>query len=396
MTERDVFEHRLRAALLRHVADGPTEYDALAFARSVAAKEPRRHGLRGLATALTWRSLAIPRLAWVLLLLAALLAAVVAGMLVIGSRPTTPFPAVLPPIGQTYACPAGSTPDRAGPTDQVRPVVPRDAGAMAFDRRAGRLVALADGAAGIETWTFDVCTNTWTRMHPDQEPSSIGWWPIVYDVDSDVSILVAADRVWVYDLQDDTWTEMSAAPTGATPWAYDPRSGFVVAGGYNAPENLWEYDAETDMWTPIHQANPDGADPPYVVYDASVDRFLGFGGGTWLFDIRTGTWSSSGAAETPNVTAGFGWQAPRIAYDEAAERTVVFGNDRLALYDATADRWEVLDAVTGWPEPAVLSMTYDPVNERLIGCAWMWPDAEAGVFAFDLATREWTVLLEVP
>jgi len=81
MAELDVFEGSLRAALLRHVADGPTEFDALAFARSVAAKEPRR---RGLAATLPWRQAAFPRFAWILLV-AALLAVLAAGLLVVGS-----------------------------------------------------------------------------------------------------------------------------------------------------------------------------------------------------------------------------------------------------------------------------------------------------------------------
>ena len=74
MAEPDVFERRLRAALVRHVHDEPTEFDALGFARMVAAKEPRRHGRKAI---LRWRPAAVPRVAWVLLL-AALLTAMVA------------------------------------------------------------------------------------------------------------------------------------------------------------------------------------------------------------------------------------------------------------------------------------------------------------------------------
>lgn len=44
MTEREVFETRLRAALSLHLANGPSDFDALGFARIVAAAEPRRYG----------------------------------------------------------------------------------------------------------------------------------------------------------------------------------------------------------------------------------------------------------------------------------------------------------------------------------------------------------------
>ncbi|HEY5630272.1 MAG TPA: hypothetical protein VIR16_12260, partial [Candidatus Limnocylindrales bacterium] len=76
MSEPSVFEGRLRAALRHRVADGPTEFDAVGFARSVAAAEPRRRGLaRGLLgrrrapDAVPWGRSAVPSLAWLLVAL---------------------------------------------------------------------------------------------------------------------------------------------------------------------------------------------------------------------------------------------------------------------------------------------------------------------------------------
>jgi hypothetical protein len=345
---------------------------------------------------------------------AALLTALAGGMLIAGSRqlpklravvppvPTAePSARVMPPAMPAFVCPPGSTPDTPGPLDQARPAGPQTA---AFDRRAGRLVVLADtltGAeiTGVETWTFDVCSNTWTQMHPDQQPPTTGY-QLVYDVDSDVTILISYGKVWVYDLQADSWNQKDGPQTGATLWAYDPRSGLVVAGSDDVQQGLLDYDVEGDTWIPIHHTNlpADGGPPSIVAYDASVDRLIAFdypGAETSLLDLRTGTWSSSGA-QTPIVIAGFGMSAPTIEYDEAAERTVIFGNDRVALYDATGDRWEVLDAAAigrpdGWPT----SMVYDPVNERLVGCRWLpLYERKVDVVALDLVTREWTVLLE--
>ena len=89
------------------------------------------------------------------------------------------------------------------------------------------------------------------------------------------------------------------------------------------------------------------------------------------------------------------WGAPpAIAYDEAAQRTVVFG-DGLAAYDATADRWEVLiDPADRDPSDWLpSSMVYDPVNRRLVGLGRGVVADQGGVVAFDLATRERLVLL---
>jgi hypothetical protein len=280
---------------------------------------------------------------------------------------------------------------------------------MAFDRLAGRLVAVTDTGDGVETWTFDLCTNTWTQMHPSHEPPGFDWAELVYDIDSDVTVVVAnwerdaargqGAEVWAYELQADTWTKKGVAPTIGAFLAYDPASGLVVA----APgPDLWSYDVETDTWTRTHQANGQATGPtdnPVIAYDGSVDRLVAYGdraGGSheaWLFDIRTDTWSRPGA-ETPLVIAGYGWSAPAIAYDEAAQRTVVYGNGRFIAYDATEDDWEIIDQVLDLPSFAWDMEAYDPVNARLVGWGQGGVVDQGGVTAFDLVTCEWTVLLE--
>ena len=307
---------------------------------------------------------------------------------------------------------------------------------MAFDRHAGKLVALAGTVAGpVETWTFDVCTNTWTRMYPDREPQPGGFGQLVYDVDSDLTIASDSTRMWAYDLEENTWTEKGPfAPFAYARFPglrfYDPVSGFVVALGDDGDDDtlgleLWSYEVETDTWTPLRQADTLGIGPHYefFAYDASVDRLVAyanawwhwdgdwhFGATTWLFDLRTGTWSGTGAVTPSEFSAGmWGW-VPGIAYDEAAERTVMLGQGHSAAYDAIGDRWETLyegsasedqlAACGTRPECRQMpQLVYDPVNERLVvyggfiptAAGEVWPD---GMSAFDTRTREWTLLLE--
>ena len=312
----------------------------------------------------------------------------------------------------------GSTPDTAGPVAQERP---DELSGMAFDRRAGRFVALTGALTRSgETWTFDVCANTWTRMHPNgQAPPSTGG--LVYDVDSDVTIASDSSRIWAYDLEADTWTEMGRVPVEGGDVVlrfFDPFSGLVVALGNSGDVGtpglaLWSYEVETDVWTPIHQANPPviGPQAESFAFDASVDRLVAYaapepsGASTWLFDLRTGTWSATSAA-TPEFLFGWG-PGPAIAYDEAAERTVVSGQGHWAAYDASADSW-ASTSVTPSADQACGSdprcrpgyqMVYDPVNERLIAyggtverttCVWGTAD---DLWAFDLGTGSWTLLV---
>jgi len=393
MAERDRFELDLAAALRAYLEEAPTEVRPTELARHFATAYPH-----GTATFGSWRFAALPRLAWALLL-AGLLAALVGGTLLVGSQLQRRLPAVVPPVGQVYECPPGSNPDKPGPVDQARPA--DEYSAAAFDRRAGRLVVVTISGDGVETWTFDVCTNTWAQMHPDREPPRFDWAILHYDIDSDATLWVSEDvisgvtsgKVWAYDLQTDTWTEKRAAPTsGIRSLAYDPVSGLVVAAVNSAtweyPDRaeLWTYDVETDTWAPIDRVDELGY--AAIAYDASVDRLVAYGDQTWLFDIRSGTWSTS-AAKRPDVA---GWGGPELVYDEVAERTVVFMQTPLTAYDASTDRWAILAAADA-VSPTL--MAYDSANRRLVGWgSGGWGLPEGAVEALDLATGEWTVLLE--
>jgi hypothetical protein len=80
MSELDPFETRFAVAYRRYLAEAPVRADPVAVARRVAAAAPRRQGLAG------FRPFGLtPATAWVLLLLAALLLALVGGALVAGS-----------------------------------------------------------------------------------------------------------------------------------------------------------------------------------------------------------------------------------------------------------------------------------------------------------------------
>jgi hypothetical protein len=141
MAEHDIFERRLRAALVRHVDGGPTDFDALGFARAVAAKEPRRHGL----DALRWASPA-RTLAWAALL-ALLLVALGASLLVIGALRPAPSPALhdvsLVPTGIDVL-----TPDSGA---YGRTVV--DGEGKIWAPEVGRLVQFDPASGSARTWT---------------------------------------------------------------------------------------------------------------------------------------------------------------------------------------------------------------------------------------------------
>jgi hypothetical protein len=450
MAETDVFERRLRAALVRRTDGGPNDFDALGFARLVAEKEPRRHGL---GAVLGWRRAGVPRAAWVLLLVG-LLTALIAGTLAVGARRPdhavviTPSPTpsatattapdegtdilattMARPLPAQATCPPGSNTDAPGPTDQERPSA-SDAGAMALDRHAGRIVLLENtarvaGAMGELTWTFDVCTNTWQRMSPFFEPPDADGG-LVYDADSDRTLAItSAGGFWSYDLAADRWTDRGLFPeTGrgthfGTGAVYHDPSGLVIVyhGG-----GMWAYDVDTNTLTTVRQW-PDlslpadsglpagkiafGYDSDHNVVVAVVSPDGEAPGETWTFDPGTGSWRLEGSQLTrTNSSLVYGrnpggyfppteWGG-RSVFDEATGLTV-FVNDASTWvegYDAGQRAWRTLSLVNdgnwgggGWCDR--IPPVYDPLSARIVCRGY-----GSGVSAFATATGQWRWLLE--
>jgi len=418
MNERET-ERRLRDWL---DAQAPTVVpDGLRRAVAAVPATVPLGWLDRLAATLGPRRAAVPRSVWALLLLAGLLAALVGGALLVGSQPARKLPAVVPPVGRVYECPPGSNPDKPGPVDQARP--PSD-GYMAYDRTFGKIVLVgAREQGGWETWTFDVCTNTWTRMHPASEPDVGGFGMLAYDTAARRTMsMFPYGWVWAYDLASDTWTKTAGPPEDlgtvreAVRMVYDPVARRIVALRLGSPSRIWTFEGAAGVWQPVDQDQdvfPYAAPhlQPLLAYDASVDRLVSYyGGEVRRFDIRAGTWSPPGTT-SPQFGYGGGYFSlgGEIAYDEAAQRTVLFNMGHVIAYDAAADRWETLygppsDGCGIRPECRNLhSMVYDAVNERLVvyggnvhtgaeSPGWWGPSDD--VLAFDTRTREWTVLLE--
>ena len=426
MTERDAFELRFHAAVRGYVGRVSSDLDPASLAHEIAAAKPRRAGLA--ATLLRRPGLAVPRLAWALLLAAGLLAATIGGMLIAGSRPQPQLPAVVPPVLPAFECPAGSNPDVPGAVGQARPPLAFTS-PMAFDRRAGRIVTLApvDGEHA-QTWTFDVCANTWTRMADG--PVFAGSDALVYDANSDLTITVdtGTRRVWAYDLASDTWTAKGLAPMtgyaggGRPRLVYDPVSGDVIEAYAVKPDlnpdlsrvdsDVWRYDVETDTWTAVAAVGVSAG--VLLAYDTVVDRLVtydigGYSARTRLVDIRDGAWAEPGAP-TPNIRINWLLAGTEVTYDESSHRTVIFNLGRMIAYDAVADAWSTIieePMSSGWPPclgprcRAFATTIYDPVNERLVVYGGEYQDTSStpavqtsSVLAYDLATRTWSVLLE--
>jgi hypothetical protein len=338
------------------------------------------------------------------------------------------------PAPPRATCPAGARPDVAGSFDQERPE-PR-VGAAAFDQESGLVIVVTDTA----TWTFDVCSNTWSQTS-DTGVGVPGSGPdvAVYDADSD-RVVAWRSAGWgaveVYDANTETWTDMDVSlPATLDKAVYDPVSGLIVAVASDNAE-MWAFDVDTDTWTQVSQGP---ISPPRsgqlasdlssdltpsiswqnLAYDADADRIVlyvtdnSYGPGwaasgidmTWAFDLRAGLWSVE-----PTTNFEFGWVAASgAAYDPAVGMSVVPACGVVAGYDLSAHEWRVLwgDAADCWKGLGPLKreghwVVHDSLNERILvggGEARLLPEtadhwaAIDDVWAFEAETSTWIELV---
>jgi hypothetical protein len=322
----------------------------------------------------------------------------------------------VPPPATT--CPPGATPDLPGPVDQVRPDEgPWTNQAAVFDTHAGRIVYLDETG---ETWTFDVCTNTWHQMNPtwvlyggDPKLFSVrGGGELVYDIDSDRTIAFGPGFVSVYDATANTWTRQSPEPNdldlGWLPGAvYDPISGLVlVVAGDGA---LFGYDVETDVWTRIgiviapREVTSEGqtqtVGPPFLVgYVTEADRlaFLRFGGAPFqdevgLMNPRTG--ETTPLEQPPGgVMGGFG----SFRYATGGETAYTYGDRGVCRLDPATLDWKC--SAGSQREAMPSAMVYDPINTRIVVindfcCTWPGTTLSDEVWAIDFDTGKKVELL---
>ncbi len=297
MTEQEVFETRLRAALAVHVANSPTDFDAHAFARAVVEAEPRRHGR---SIALRRPRILIPRIAWVVIATALLVTVLAASALLAGARPF------------------------AGPSSWQRIVLPVPAGTIG---RMADVVRSGRGYLGVGSRCY-LCGDeseglVWAS------PDGLAWDPVetgdIFD-GAELWAVVAGDRgfaavgstwdeganraaAWV-SADGQTWRRAAsiAAPEGAVMGdvAY-ARGRYVAVGwelrGYLVPR-IWQSD-DTDHWVP---ATDFDLPPSYMGVISGVAAggpgfvAVGWDPGIWTSSDGS-TWTLGGTPTAPHPVA---------------------------------------------------------------------------------------------
>jgi hypothetical protein len=103
----------------------------------------------------------------------------------------------------------------------------REGHAMVYDSSADQMLLYGGmrqwggDVGGLETWSFDYSTSTWTFLEPDQTPGRRSAHAMAYDAQADRVILFGGqstelfdftNQTWVYDPKANTWTDVTRSP----------------------------------------------------------------------------------------------------------------------------------------------------------------------------------------
>jgi len=170
---------------------------------------------------------------------------------------------------------------------------PRHGIAMAYDSKNKKVVLIGDKPwAGwvTETWTYDVTTNTWTKMEPSSMPPSAA--NLEYDSANNVMVMLSYLTVSTYSLETNTWiTKETPANQPSLRWhgvdafAYDSENGLMILfSGYlwdTPPQDTWAYDVKENKWTNLNPSvMPPARGNHGLVYDSKNKVIVMFGGAT--------------------------------------------------------------------------------------------------------------------
>ncbi|MGD2123090.1 MAG: kelch repeat-containing protein [Gemmatimonadota bacterium] len=265
---------------------------------------------------------------------------------------------------------------RADSWAPLGPNEPKEIFAAAYDRQSRRIIAF--NLQG-ETWALDPIDGSWEQRTPSQAPSTRCGERMVYDADSDRVILFggfgctsASDPMfndtWSYDYESDSWTlhETAKAPP---PRCYhdmvyhSPTDQVVLWGGRVEDSRVWVFDLEDESWTDIEiSGGPEGIRSYYTMASVPqtgsilvfgglvVDEPMGMSGRMlnemWYLNLNDRIWNRIETEDTPTIRSHHA-----MATHSPTGQLVVFGgeleapysdnvSDELWIYDPVTHRWK--------------------------------------------------------
>ena len=192
---------------------------------------------------------------------------------------------------------------------------PRSAGAMAYDKRSGKIVLFGGEATTSvvldDTWTWDGSTGAWTLETPENSPPGRQRAVMAFDglglvlFGGEPTFGASGTDTWTWDGATSNWTEQS--PSTVPPFrdgsdmAYDgarKRAVMFSGGGLCCTQltDTWTWNGTTRTWALASETGPEARFNAGMAYDAARQRVVLFGGSTPRSGIENDTWTWNGTA----------------------------------------------------------------------------------------------------
>jgi N-acetylneuraminic acid mutarotase len=224
-----------------------------------------------------------------------------------------------------------------------------------------------------QTWSYDASADEWQDLAAANSPSFRFYSSGAYDSESDKFVVFGGgdlydnffNETWSYDLTSNTWTKMppaySPTPTIINSVVYDSESDRIIlfGGAIDSMGNLgllnetWSYDLDTNSWARMTpNAGPSERYGISAVYDPVSDLVITFGGvgfsyggaepipvifdDMWTYDLNTDTWSMVNQLTKPTERA-----LGAMAIDPSSRIIVLYGGAHEEVMVTLGDTWAV-------------------------------------------------------
>jgi len=205
------------------------------------------------------------------------------------------------------------------------------------------------------TLVYDLSDNTWTNMNPATGPSLRVGFVMSY-IGDDKGLLFGGSNdfdngtpnlndTWIYDLSDNAWNLLqpvtSPAPHVQAAIAFAGGHRAVMFGGVGSPDETWTFDLNANTWTVQSPSPNPGSQFNHAMASLDGDRVILFSGPasgslTWVYDFSDQIWTQQAPINEPS------WRYSPCMASLGGDRVLLFGGsyyDDTWIYDYGDDNW---------------------------------------------------------
>lgn len=263
----------------------------------------------------------------------------------------------------------------------------RDSHNVAYDAESHKMILYGGHGSCtgcyLQTWAYDYATNTWSDTNAPNNPGQHAEFAMTYDnlhdrvllfggaSDYPVPMTTASDETWEYDYNANTWLNRNPATKPPADnrcrMVYDAESDRTILYMAYQSQRTWAYDYTSNAWQAVTNG-PANVGSLGMAYDSVHDRVMLFAytSGLWAYDTNNDAWQQramTGPIPPPLAGGAMAW----LAYDSESDKLVLLGDDSVTwAYDWTVDQWVNMNASPSPMTPHHHSLVYAADVDRVL------------------------------